>query len=116
MTGLSTMGSISLGTAFEAGKNRVPSPAAGTTAFRTRLTIEQLLFRSKPALHQRLPVEQRRPRRDPPPADVLAGAPRAPRGWRDRTKPSSFPPPQWERQRSPPIHLQLAHQSARQRR
>src|SRR6266852_8828731 len=48
-TGLSTMGSISLGTAFDAGRNRVPRPAAGITALRTRVTNEQLLFRSRSA-------------------------------------------------------------------
>src|SRR6187549_568008 len=37
MTGLSTSGSISLGWAFVAGRNRVPQPAAGKTAFRTRI-------------------------------------------------------------------------------
>src|SRR6266511_4326913 len=35
MAGLSTTGSISLGCAFVAGRNRVPSPAAGMTAFLT---------------------------------------------------------------------------------
>jgi seryl-tRNA synthetase len=35
MIGLSTSGSISFGCAFVAGRNRVPSPAAGNTAFRT---------------------------------------------------------------------------------
>src|SRR5580658_3104536 len=35
MIGLSTIGSISLGCALVAGRNRVPSPAAGKTAFRT---------------------------------------------------------------------------------
>src|SRR5436190_19623262 len=34
--GLSTTVSISLGCALVAGKNRVPSPAAGSTALRTR--------------------------------------------------------------------------------
>jgi len=33
MAGLSTTGSISLGVAFVAGRNRVPRPAAGITAF-----------------------------------------------------------------------------------
>jgi hypothetical protein len=33
MIGLSTMGSISLGMAFVWGKNLVPMPAAGMTAF-----------------------------------------------------------------------------------
>ena len=37
MTGLSTSGSISLGCAFVAGRNRVPQPAAGKTALRTRI-------------------------------------------------------------------------------
>ncbi len=36
MAGLSTTGSISLGVAFVAGRKRVPRPAAGTTALRTR--------------------------------------------------------------------------------
>ena len=35
MAGLSTMGSISLGMALVAGRTRVPSPAAGITAFVT---------------------------------------------------------------------------------
>src|SRR5262249_43373149 len=35
IVGLSTSGSISLGWAFVAGRNRVPSPAAGNTAFLT---------------------------------------------------------------------------------
>src|SRR6185437_9636804 len=35
MIGLSTRGSISLGCAFVAGRNRVPRPAAGKTALRT---------------------------------------------------------------------------------
>src|SRR5580704_11864870 len=35
MTGLSTTGSISLGMALVAGKNRVPIPATGNTALRT---------------------------------------------------------------------------------
>ena len=37
MIGLSTSGSISLGCALVAGRNRVPHPAAGKTAFRTRI-------------------------------------------------------------------------------
>src|SRR5260221_14790765 len=36
MMGLSTRGSISLGCALVAGRKRVPSPAAGKTAFRIR--------------------------------------------------------------------------------
>ena len=35
IVGLSTRGSISLGCALVAGRNRVPSPAAGKTALRT---------------------------------------------------------------------------------
>src|SRR3954466_8965428 len=41
MVGLSTSGSISLGCALVAGRNRVPRPAAGKTALRT--FIERLL-------------------------------------------------------------------------
>src|SRR5215207_2386008 len=37
MIGLSTSGSISFGCAFVAGRKRVPQPAAGKTAFRTRI-------------------------------------------------------------------------------
>src|SRR4029078_8975237 len=39
MTGLSTMVSISLGTALVAGKKRVPRPATGKTAFLIRRCI-----------------------------------------------------------------------------
>src|SRR5579872_2197801 len=39
MIGLSTTGSISLGWALVAGRNRVPSPAAGNTALRTFIVI-----------------------------------------------------------------------------
>src|ERR1700687_2195254 len=39
MMGLSTMGSISFGCALVAGRKRVPSPAAGKTAFRTFASI-----------------------------------------------------------------------------
>src|SRR4029453_15076767 len=42
IVGLSTRGSISLGWALVAGRNRVPSPAAGKTALRT--LIGKLLF------------------------------------------------------------------------
>ncbi len=34
IVGLSTIGNISFGVAFVAGKNRVPNPAAGMTALR----------------------------------------------------------------------------------
>ncbi len=37
MIGLSTSGSISFGWALVAGRNRVPQPAAGKTALRTRI-------------------------------------------------------------------------------
>src|ERR1051326_6664719 len=39
MMGLSTSGSISLGCALVAGRNRVPNPAAGKTALRTLIFI-----------------------------------------------------------------------------
>ena len=39
MSGLSTKGSISLGEALVAGKNRVPRPAAGKTALRILFVI-----------------------------------------------------------------------------
>src|ERR1700722_11183739 len=41
--GLSTSASISLGCALVAGRNRVPSPAAGNTAFRTFDSIVLIL-------------------------------------------------------------------------
>ena len=40
ITGRSTTVSISLGIALVAGRNRVPSPATGKTALRTRFVIE----------------------------------------------------------------------------
>src|SRR5512147_908177 len=46
MIGLSTRGSISLGCALVAGRNRVPSPAAGKTALRSfvmRASVVELL-------------------------------------------------------------------------
>src|SRR5437867_6006041 len=43
INGLSTNGSISLGCAFVAGRNRVPSPAAGKTALRICITLEKPL-------------------------------------------------------------------------
>src|ERR1051325_3141673 len=43
ITGLSTSTSISFGWAFVAGKNRVPSPAAGKTALRTIVFTSLLL-------------------------------------------------------------------------
>src|SRR5271156_4899147 len=46
MRGLSTSGNISLGCALVAGKNRVPRPAAGKTAFRTFAIIDLILAAS----------------------------------------------------------------------
>src|SRR6266849_1597322 len=85
-TGLSTMGSISFGTAFDAGRKRVPRPAAGITALRTRVTDEQLLFRSISAPRQqaRAGSRPRTPARRR--AGVPADAPHALLWWRDRTR------------------------------
>src|SRR5438270_13809586 len=44
MMGLSTRGSISLGCALVAGRNRVPSPAAEITALRTFIAIMSRRF------------------------------------------------------------------------
>jgi hypothetical protein len=44
MIGLSTNGSISFGCALVAGRNLVPSPAAGKTALRTLLIISDFLL------------------------------------------------------------------------
>src|SRR4029078_6497091 len=55
MTGLSTMVSISFGTALVAGRKRVPRPATGKTAFLMRRCIYGLLL-IKPVL-----VSTRRP-------------------------------------------------------
>src|ERR1700722_18741085 len=44
MSGFSTTGSISLGCALVAGRNLVPSPAAGRTALRTRFGISDIPF------------------------------------------------------------------------
>src|ERR1700687_516522 len=86
ITGLSTMGSISLGTAFDAGRKRVPRPAAGITALRTRVTDEQLLFRSISAPHQRARAGSRLRTPARRPADVPVDAPLALLWWRDRTR------------------------------
>jgi hypothetical protein len=43
ISGLSTTGSISLGLALVAGRNRVPSPATGKTALVTRFSISAFL-------------------------------------------------------------------------
>src|SRR4051812_3418162 len=45
IAGLSTTGSISFGVALVAGRNRVPSPAAGMTAFRTGALMRSTLTR-----------------------------------------------------------------------
>src|SRR5579872_5528864 len=47
MRGLSTSGSISLGWALVAGRNRVPSPAAGKTALRTFGIIRTIVSEGK---------------------------------------------------------------------
>src|SRR5438034_1569188 len=49
MTGLSTSGSISLGCAFVAGRKRVPPPAAGKTALRTRIAMPDQAARKRDA-------------------------------------------------------------------
>src|SRR5262249_31186635 len=49
MMGLSTSGSISLGCALVAGRNRVPSPAAGKTALRTLIFITLSYPSTRPA-------------------------------------------------------------------
>src|SRR5438093_13528451 len=77
ITGLSTMGSISLGIALEAGRKRVPRPAAGITALRTRVTGEQLLFRSLSTPRQPARAGSRRQTPAPPRAGVPADAPPA---------------------------------------
>src|SRR5437870_6963572 len=46
MIGLSTSGSISLGCAFVAGRNRVPRPAAGKTALRTCAGTKMIVARA----------------------------------------------------------------------
>src|SRR5258707_15793293 len=49
MSGLSTTGNISLGCALVAGRNRVPSPAAGRTALRTRCIFSVISSFSSPS-------------------------------------------------------------------
>src|ERR671934_1930231 len=81
ITGLSTMGSISFGIAFEAGRKRVPSPAAGMTALRTRLTRGELLYHLTSMLHPAAEhCWQFQPRPGPGPVTALAGARHALRG------------------------------------
>ena len=50
IAGLSTTGSISLGMALVAGTKRVPSPATGTTAFRTGADAGEVLAAMGPTL------------------------------------------------------------------
>src|SRR5438132_5647874 len=86
MTGLSTIGSISLGTALEAGRKRVPRPAAGITALRTRVTNEQLLLGSRSALRQVARAGSRPPTSAPVQACAPAVAQPVLPDWRDRTR------------------------------
>ena len=79
MLGTSTSGSISLGTALVAGKNRVPSPATGSTALRTRFFVMGQTFyaRFHPALALSTPVAP--PAAPPAPdGDAVAAADAAP--------------------------------------
>src|SRR6185436_20469444 len=61
IAGLSRSGSISLGWALVAGRNRVPSPAAGMTAFRTFVIAPPLrgspecTLGGQPAVHDGVP-------------------------------------------------------------
>src|SRR5947199_7577542 len=64
MSGLSTSGSISFGDAFVAGRKRVPSPAAGNTAFRTFAVITRhYSFREAVETPDISPLMQRRRKR-----------------------------------------------------
>src|SRR3954470_8710873 len=54
MIGLSTSGSISFGCALVAGRKRVPQPAAGKTAFRTRKRTSSCVCWAVPAVYARL--------------------------------------------------------------
>ena len=58
MSGRSTNGRISFGTDLVAGRNRVPSPATGNTAFVTVLVIRILAFH--PVINERLPTRRAR--------------------------------------------------------
>src|SRR5690606_33311817 len=68
MSGLSTTGSISLGLALVAGRNRVPKPATGNTALRTglfaiciiSLALKKAAPRGGPGMIQHLPLRYRR--------------------------------------------------------
>src|ERR1700753_2673255 len=50
ISGLSTIGSISLGVALVAGKKRVPNPAAGKTALRTFINDMRCSYSPAPAM------------------------------------------------------------------
>src|ERR1700693_3941826 len=61
MVGLSTSGSISFGWALVAGRNRVPSPAAGKTAFLT-LIVAPAPDHTRRARETEYPRDRRPPR------------------------------------------------------
>src|SRR6187397_3620098 len=68
MIGLSTRGSISFGCALVAGRKRVPQPAAGKTALRTRIELRGLRMwirggRGRPVYHRPPSGPVRRPGR-----------------------------------------------------
>ena len=77
ITGLSTRGSISFGWAFVAGRKRVPQPAAGKTALRTRIEPLGQVDRSRPVY----PSPCRNPR-GPPGCDGCGPGGRCVRGGR----------------------------------
>ena len=52
MVGLSTIGSISFGTAFVAGRKRVPNPAAGMIAFLSFFIVSSILCMLKAEMLQ----------------------------------------------------------------
>src|SRR5262245_15747733 len=59
MSGLSTTGSISLGLALVAGRNRVPIPATGKTALVTRFKLPPLSCAGVQQFYQPVLVEHR---------------------------------------------------------
>src|SRR5215467_8272814 len=65
ISGLSTRGSISLGWAFVAGRNRVPNPAAGKTAFAIRISLpfftDVIVVPIRGSLYHRADSEPSRP-------------------------------------------------------
>src|SRR5438132_3213963 len=62
MAGRSTIGSISLGSAFVAGSDRVPSPAAGITALRGEDTVGAAGFEPATSCSQSKRANQAAPR------------------------------------------------------